>query len=203
LSDQYGGQITNFDLSHNDIQHIGEGLNRFTRLKTLVLSSNQLESHQPWPRLATLTSLSLNGNRIDDLRVLCDDLSVAFPTLSFLSLFKNPACPNYFTGKDHDDYQRYRLYVLNRLPSLRFLDSTPVSEPERKEAERVGHLQLPASKPVEVLPAAVTHSDEPLPPPLPSDTRDPGSGPASFGRTRYVYYGKQSEGNRFILNSDL
>ena len=29
------------------------------------------------------------------------------------------------------------------------------------------------------------------------------SGPGKFGVCSYVYYGKQSEGNRFILNEDL
>ena len=31
-----------------------------------------------------------------------------------------------------------RLYVLHRLPNLKFLDSTEVSEEEQKEAKRVG-----------------------------------------------------------------
>ena len=73
-------------------------------------------------------------------------------------MLKNPACPNYFIGKDSDDYQRYRYsvllvivayhyyryYVLHRLKKLKFLDSTPVSSKERKEAERVGPYSLPA-----------------------------------------------------------
>jgi leucine-rich melanocyte differentiation-associated protein len=40
----------------------------------------------------------------------------------------------------------------------------------------------------------------------PSDDQEAGfpeRGKVSFGVSRYVYYGKQSEGNRFILNQDL
>ncbi len=75
----------------------------------------------------------------------------SFPNLTYLSMLKNPACPNYFTGKDSDDYKRYRFvplsthhspitryYVLFRLPKLKFLDSTPVSAEERKQAGKVG-----------------------------------------------------------------
>ena len=39
----------------------------------------------------------------------------------------------------HSVYCVYsRLYVLHRLPNLKFLDSTEVSEEEQKEAKRVG-----------------------------------------------------------------
>jgi hypothetical protein len=33
-----------------------------------------------------------------------------------------------FSGRDTDDYQRYRYYVLFRLKDLRFLDSSSVTE---------------------------------------------------------------------------
>ena len=34
----------------------------------------------------------------------------------------------------------FRYYVINQLPKLKFLDSTAVTEEERQEAERRGHL---------------------------------------------------------------
>jgi hypothetical protein len=117
-------------------------------------------------------------------------------------MLKNPACPNYFTGKDQDDYQRYRYYVLHRLPRLHFLDSSAVTEAERKEAARVGHLMLPAKAVVLVAPPS-SEENEPQYEALPQDLTAPGAGHASFGRSRYTYHGKQSEGNRFILNKDL
>lgn len=39
--------------------------------------------------------------------------------------------------------------------------------------------------------------------PLPSDTTAPGNHRGTFGECRYVYYGKHSEGNRFIRNNQL
>lgn len=37
-----------------------------------------------------------------------DFVEYSFPNLRYLSMLKNPACPNYFVGKDFDDYKRYR-----------------------------------------------------------------------------------------------
>lgn len=39
--------------------------------------------------------------------------------------------------------------------------------------------------------------------PLPSTSEAPGDHTSTFGRCRYVYYGKHSEGNRFIRNNEL
>ena len=39
--------------------------------------------------------------------------------------------------------------------------------------------------------------------PLPSSTGKEGCHRSSFGKSRYVYYGKHSEGNRFIGNNLL
>lgn len=46
--------------------------------------------------------------QITNLEVFLPLVSKAFPNLTFLSLLKNPACPNELTGKDQDDYRRYR-----------------------------------------------------------------------------------------------
>ena len=164
------------------------------------MDSNSLTGKHRFARLESLTTLCVNANSISDLKEFIDGLEASFPSLSYLSMLKNPACPNYFTGKDQDDYQRYRLYVLSRLPQLHFLDSSSVTDAERKEAARVGHLMLPAKAVVVVPPPA---DDEPQYEALPQDLTAPGAGHASFGKSRYTYHGKQSEGNRFILNKDL
>ena len=39
--------------------------------------------------------------------------------------------------------------------------------------------------------------------PLPSDAIAPGDHKGTFGRCRYIYFGKHSEGNRFIRNDEL
>jgi len=196
-------QVISLDLSFNQISVIN-GLEKFAQLKNLVLDNNEVISEQNLPKLDSLDTLWVNGNNITDLKIWIDTIVACFPNLTYLSMMKNPACPNFFNGRDQDDYQRYRYYVLSCLKKLRFLDSSPVTPAEQKEANRVGHLMLPARpdpaqyiKPVE--------SDLDLPPghELPSDLATPGQGSVSFGKTRYVYYGRQSEGNRFILNSDL
>lgn len=133
------------------IQHSKiENIERFTRLQSLVLDNNSIES------LASITdesgssmskqctqhleTLWLNNNRLMDLDEVLDVLAdkSRFPRLSYLSLLKNPCCPNEFTGGDTDDYQRYRYYVLWRLKGLKFLDSRQVTPEERREAEKRG-----------------------------------------------------------------
>ncbi|KAJ8250488.1 hypothetical protein COCON_G00224100 [Conger conger] len=39
--------------------------------------------------------------------------------------------------------------------------------------------------------------------PLPRGSKDPKNHKGVFARSRYVYYGKHSEGNRFIRNDQL
>lgn len=54
------------------------------------------------------------------------------PNVKYLSLLGNPCCP---TSSDIS-YQRYRYFVIYRLPSVKFLDSQLVTEDEREEAIR-------------------------------------------------------------------
>jgi hypothetical protein len=60
----------------------------------------------------------------------------AFPNVSYLSFMRNPASPPLICASEEDASasQRYRLYVIHRLPKLQFLDAMPVSQEERKEA---------------------------------------------------------------------
>eukprot|EP00794_Sanderia_malayensis_P012300 gene12300-13568_t len=39
--------------------------------------------------------------------------------------------------------------------------------------------------------------------PLPTASSEDDHHGATYGKCRYVYYGKHSEGNRFIVNNDL
>eukprot|EP01102_Stenamoeba_stenopodia_P020895 TRINITY_DN8298_c0_g1_i2.p1 TRINITY_DN8298_c0_g1~~TRINITY_DN8298_c0_g1_i2.p1 ORF type:complete len:120 (-),score=24.26 TRINITY_DN8298_c0_g1_i2:72-431(-) len=119
-------------------------------------------------------------------------------------MLKNPACPNYFVGKEQQDYQRYRYYVLWCLPKLKFLDYTPVTDAERKEANRVGQYMVIVKPSADQYQRKV-EPDEIIPEDkaLPATLAEPGAGSASFGKSKYVYWGKESEGNRFIVNSQL
>lgn len=117
-------------------------------------------------------------------------------------MLKNPACPDmYFSDGEAEAYQRYRFYVIYRLPSLEFLDSTPISDEERKEAKRVGKYMTVATP--DGQPVSQTNS------PLRSRTTEsePQAArmkPSAFlARGRVRYDGSHSEGNRFIQNDDL
>lgn len=198
---QYAADTTSLDISYNRFVSMDQ-LDLFPRLQSLTADNNALVAEQPFPANPNLRTLSVNNNEINDLQVFLDRVAEAFPNLTYLSMLKNPACPNPLIGKDQDEYRRYRLYALYRLPGLKFLDSSKVPETERQEAKQKGEYLVAAKPSARQEPESpVDRSD--LPAPLPSDTRAVGETRASFGRTRYVYYGKHSEGNRFIMNSDL
>lgn len=53
----------------------------------------------------------------------------------------NAACPDQLSSSEHDDkdYSRYRSYVIHRMPQLKFLDSGPIRNYEREDAQKRGH----------------------------------------------------------------
>ncbi|TWW78961.1 Leucine-rich melanocyte differentiation-associated protein [Takifugu flavidus] len=107
------------------------GLRPFAELEELVVDNNLLGNDLRLPRLANLHTLTLNKNQI----------SFGAPSpLAYLSLLGNEACPNQLVSpdKDEDDYQRYRYFVLHKLPHLKFLDSRKVTRREVTEARTRG-----------------------------------------------------------------
>lgn len=80
----------------------------FSELQHLVVDNNMLVSDQDFPKLENLHTLCVNGNEIDDLDIFLDSAEANFPKLAYLSMLKNPACPNFFVGKQDEDYLRYR-----------------------------------------------------------------------------------------------
>jgi len=204
LGDTHGEIVKQLDLSYNSIQKV-TNIQKFKQLGSLVLDNNQLDSTQDFPSIPTLQTLWVNNNQISDLKSFLDGVVKSFPNLTYLSMLKNPACPNYFTGKDFDDYKRYRYYVLYRLSKLKFLDSSPVSSEERKQANKVGSYAVIA-KPDESLYAKKADQNTHLEqfPSLPSETTPEARvGAARIGVSTTVYLGVNSEGNRFILNEHL
>lgn len=166
----------------------------------MVLDHNELISMQEFPTIPTLETLWVNANNIESLDVFLDGIQHAFPNLNYLSMLKNPCCPNYFVGKDNATYQKYRYSVLARIPGLKFLDASPITAEERVEAQKIA---AATARPESSQYGRSTDSptvDESLALPV----SDPNAkGPTTFGVTRYVYYGRQSEGNRFIVDSQL
>merc|ERR1711990_148415 len=183
-----------------------------------------------FPNLPKLKTLSMNKNKVVDLDRFVSMCRWKFPQMSFLSLVGNDCCPNLLLAGDEEDideYQRYRYIVVYKIPGLKFLDFTPVSDSERTEAAKRGKFLSTVKvdeNALDVLLAsqAATETESTLSKrrksknddtrqqeysPLPHGTRDRKAEPMgaasskeAYGKCRYVYYGKQSEGNRFIAN---
>ncbi|NXK89666.1 LRMDA protein, partial [Formicarius rufipectus] len=117
-----------------------EGLKTFSYLEELILDNNLLGNDLLLPRLPHLHTLTLNKNQIsfqrNTCKILLDHLAEVVPSLQYLSLLGNIACPNELVckEKDEDDYQRYRYFVLHKLRNLKFLDTRKVTRREREEA---------------------------------------------------------------------
>jgi len=207
LATKFGADTKILDLSFNSITVL-DHLEGFTKIDTLVADNNELQSSQPGLAVLaeSLRVLSVNNNKIDDVDAFLDSL-VPLKALRILSMLKNPGCPSMFFGGDSDDYARHRLYVIYKLRKLELLDGMPVTPKERAEAIRRGAF-LKTAKPEQSAPSTEEKpelpSDADQLPGLSQQMTAPGqSGPAKYGVCSYVYYGKQSEGNRFILNEDL
>jgi hypothetical protein len=110
----------------------------FAKLEVLVLDNNDLSSLSALPSLPVLKTLWLNNNALDDLEELLNVLSRQCPQLEYLSLLRNPCCPNELIGKQETEYRRYRLYTKFRLPVLKNLDATKFSDAEATEAREKG-----------------------------------------------------------------
>lgn len=111
------------DLTDNEIRRL-ENFPRMTRLKTLLLSNNQLAKVEPEvaEKLLSLETLVLNNNKITEF----EDLEglAGCRKLQYLSLLDNA-----ITKKPH-----YRLTLISRLPQLRCLDFRKITLAEREAA---------------------------------------------------------------------
>ena len=88
------------------------------------------------------------------------------------------------------------MYVSQMLPKLRFLDSKPLTKAENQSFVALTHtkqLKLWSTKVVDGLSVFQPSSKE-------GQNFD---AKQTFGKLRYCYSGKYSEGNRFITNKDL
>ncbi|KAJ4948696.1 hypothetical protein JOQ06_020226, partial [Pogonophryne albipinna] len=88
------------------------GLETFIELEELIVDNNLLGNDLLLPRLPNLHTLTLNKNQISfqtNHLALLEHLADVTPSLKYLSLLGNEACPNQLVSpdKDEDDYQRY------------------------------------------------------------------------------------------------
>eukprot|EP01120_Amphizonella_sp_Union-15-10_P007370 TRINITY_DN2478_c0_g1_i1.p1 TRINITY_DN2478_c0_g1~~TRINITY_DN2478_c0_g1_i1.p1 ORF type:complete len:229 (-),score=49.21 TRINITY_DN2478_c0_g1_i1:50-736(-) len=200
LGEEYGEQTTSLALNDNALSTV-ENLENFTNLQSLVLDNNSIVSISSFPKIQTLQTLWLNNNKIDSLELLLNEIEQKFPNLTYLSLLKNTCCPNFFVGKDSGSYIRYRYYVISRIPKLRFLDASPVTDEEREEAKKLSTMTARPDpqqykKKADALPVDEARG-------LPQGDNLEQKPKASFGVIRYIYQGTQSEGNRFIVDNAL
>ncbi|XP_054654034.1 leucine-rich melanocyte differentiation-associated protein isoform X1 [Dunckerocampus dactyliophorus] len=108
LGDTYGQFARRLDLSFNQLRSLA-GLTMFTELEELVVDNNLLGNDLRLPGLPNLHTLTLNKNKLTDIEALLEHLADVTPSLEYLSLLGNEACPNQLVSldKDEDDYQRY------------------------------------------------------------------------------------------------
>lgn len=200
----YGSKIDALDMSFNCLNNLTH-VENFIHLKELILDNNEIGDNVVIPHMSHLCTLSLNNNRITDLENFVHKLKYGTANLNFLSLLGNKACPNQLSDitKDEDDYMRYRYYVLHHIPKLKFLDSSLVSDVERREAVIRGpYMQTKRPKEVEYNDDFSIESQSSFSP-LPVSIRSAKDHAGVYGKCSFKYIGAQSEGNRFIMENDL
>ncbi|KAL0212033.1 hypothetical protein RCL1_005659 [Eukaryota sp. TZLM3-RCL] len=125
--------VTVLDLSHNSLTDLALLCNT-PNLATLVCNNNKLTDLSCIPTLHSLRTLWLAKNEIRNIHRLLSILEQSCPYLTDLLLLGNECCPSYLNDHTKREYTDYRLFVLGRLPTLKVLDCTPVSDDERLAA---------------------------------------------------------------------
>jgi len=200
LGKKYGKDTKELSITFCQLRFVSN-LEEFTNLTSLILDNNEIaDDYNIFPKIPNLETLWINCNNLSYLESFLAKIQGKYPKVKYLSLLKNPCCTNYFVGKGSDDYKKYRATVLLYLPTLKFLDSSPVLPEEQEGAEK---LRRTIRKPDE---SQYHRHAEALPVPeeqgLPKNDAKV-SEKARFGKTHYIYQGDQSEGNRFIVDKNL
>lgn len=207
LAKVYGRRAERIDLSFCSLTSL-KGLEQFTCLTEIILDNNRLTDDVSFPGTQNLSTLSLNKNLLKRLDSLLNKLSSSFPKLQFLSLLGNECCPDFGVGAHFDDkeYIEYRTKVISKFPRLSFLDSSRVKSSERRKVSDSSN----------VLPIVIRPTDKQLERLEEEDDEETSvvvvqrqqnspttSSTTAYGKVRYRYTGKHSEGNRFIRNNQL
>lgn len=230
ISETLGGSLRRIDLTSNHLRDLSSfawgpsavsthGSAPWPILEEIILDKNWLNSVEGLPLLPRLTTLWLNNNKITDIEPVLDHLEKHVPNLSYLSVLRNPCTPDaYFGEGEMESYARYRLYVIYRLKKLQFLDSTPVTIEERKEATLRG-AYCRVAKPTDSSSSSssggknssgTTEDQTPTPTTRQSVvgvdktlSAKPPKVATFLAKGKPRYDGTNSEGNRFIMNEDL
>jgi hypothetical protein len=212
LISTHSHDIVKLDLTDNHLSDLTE-LPHMPRLHTLILDRNKFHTLNQTIVMKSLTTLWLNNNQFNDLTSLIDCLTKCCPSLTYLSMLRNPCVPDmYLNESEADAYQLYRYYVIHRLTSLTILDATAISSAERKLAMEKGpYCQV--NRPKEsnhVDPSSSSIKSKPSSSPVSSERALIGAAAAEplkaatfIAKGKPRYDGTNSEGNRFIVNDDL
>eukprot|EP01083_Nonionella_stella_P041412 112282_1 len=193
-----GAIVTTLILTNNKLTSL-KGLEYFESLKTLQLDRNGLQHINDFPKLNELKTLWLNNNNLKNLHSLLSILKKQCPHLEYLSLLFNPICPT-MDPSTESLHRRYRLTVIYYLPNVSYLDTEEVQFKERQEAMRRGKFLIvakPSQEQLKDVQDVIEDENEDV---LPYENVKPA---AFLGKGRIKYDGRESEGNRFILNQDL
>ena len=107
-----------------------ENLSNCSKLDNLYLARNRigrdgLDDLTGLLDCPSITSLDIQGNKIDDPEVL-PEILMKMPELKVLYLQNNPVCKK---------IKNYRKTIINAIPGLRYLDDRPVFDDDRRHAE--------------------------------------------------------------------
>lgn len=106
----FGASATKLDISWNLLESL-ESVAPFFFLEELMVDNGKLVSPIRLPELPFLRVLSLNNNLLTDVHDLVTDTKQC-PRLSYLSVRKNPLCPDALLGiSSEGEYTLYRQYV--------------------------------------------------------------------------------------------
>jgi len=219
-AEKYGGHATMLNLAENKLTS-SENMEKFEYLETLVLDKNGLRDLSWMCPIATLRTLYVNNNNVTDLPAFIDQVKELFPNLEYLSMMRNPCCPCFWNIVENEkedeqaEYRRHRLYVLYRLPRLSFLDATPVTSEERdnalKRGKYLGRRATPKKRASSTTPPPTENPSTPVSQKIDTKSVLRRSSTGTSRKSQSFlgieegerYDGTNSEGNRFITNTDL
>ncbi|KAL9894036.1 leucine-rich melanocyte differentiation-associated protein [Glossina fuscipes] len=205
--EHYGRHCEYLDLGYNRLNCIEKWIYDFPQLKCLILDGNYLrEAHlqklkQPLDRLRVLM---LNKNEFSDLKSTTDILSKIFPNLEYLSLHGNPICPDNLNLKPFSDYvpyeyEHYKNTLIAALPKLKFLDHSALAVDESAMSVHASRNGSNSSSSSWLSSGTLWSKFKRF---LRSNTSRSHNTIAKLS-AKTSYQGLQSEGNRYITNSDL
>lgn len=135
------------DATDNDIRHLGN-FPKFPRLRTLLLSHNRISSVSPTlaASIPNLQHLIMMNNKVMELADL-EPLS-KLQRLQLLVLLGNPVCKR----------DRYRLFVIWSIKSLRILDYQRITQAERTQATGLfGTIEEPTALAAQIMGVKSVH----------------------------------------------